>query len=304
MKYKDAGVDIDAGNELVERIKGMPSTLGIGEFAGSWALGAGDNSELVATTDGIGTKFDMAWATGCNVHCMNAGVDLVCALVNDLVAADATPLFVLDYLSMPYFDIPRAEAVVRGIAEGCRFSGAKLLGGETAEMPTHWEPTLAGFAVGVREQRLRPRAEAGHAIIGFPSSGVHTNGLSLVRAVFGDELVNEQLLKEVLKPSKNYTWTSRLVEASGYPVYGKAHITGGGLVENIQRALPDGLRPSLSWDWPVPEIFGRIQSRGVLQAEMRRVFNMGIGFAMIVSPKHVQHFVNGGVIEIGEVVTS
>ena len=304
ISYRDAGVDIDAGDDLVERIKPfakatrIPEVLAdVGGFAGLCALPQGvDDPVLVSGTDGVGTKLKIAFMTG--VH-GTIGRDLVGMCVNDVVTTGARPLFFLDYFATGKLDVGVAEQVVRGIAEACRESGCALLGGETAELPGMYadgEYDLAGFAVGVVS---RPkivdgkRASAGDRLVALPSSGLHSNGYSLARRVLlesmklglGDRperLSGVTVGEALLAPTRLYAAQVQAVLAAGVDVRAMCHVTGGGLPGNLPRVLPEGLGVRLAPAWPRPPIMDLIGER-VDEAEMRRVFNLGVGFVFVVA---------------------
>ena len=299
LTYKDAGVDIDAGNEFVERIKPhvkrtrRPEVVsGLGGFGGMFALPPGRYKEpvLVSGTDGVGTKLMLAKQVG--VH-STIGVDLVAMCVNDVLVQGAEPLFFLDYFACGKLDTDVASDVVAGIAEGCVQSGAALIGGETAEMPDMYadgDYDLAGFTVGVVEREKLidgSRIEAGDAIIALASSGPHSNGYSLIRKVLQrspDSLI-EGLPAGVrlLEPTRIYVKAiAKLGEA--VDIRGLAHITGGGLTENIPRVLPAGLDAELDTDsWSQGPVFDWLAEHGGIElAEMRRTFNCGVGMVAIV----------------------
>jgi phosphoribosylformylglycinamidine cyclo-ligase len=308
LTYRDAGVDIDAGDELVERIKGhvrrtlRPEVMtDLGGFAGLCALPSGYREPvLVACTDGVGTKLKLAFMT--HRH-DTVGIDLVAMSVNDLVVSGAEPLFFLDYFASGRLDVGVAERVIAGIAEGCREAGCALLGGETAEMPGLYAPgeyDLAGFCVGVVEKsrRIDGRAIApGDRLLGLASSGFHSNGYSLVRRVFVDELradmsrpppgidTHTPLGDVLLAPTRIYVRSLRRLAAADL-LRGAAHITGGGLVDNPTRMLPPGAPLALQLGvgtWPVPPIMTLLARAGhVSPDEMRRTFNMGIGMVVCV----------------------
>ncbi|KAH7861632.1 hypothetical protein Vadar_028658 [Vaccinium darrowii] len=289
--YKDAGVDIDAGSELVRRIAKMAP--GIGGFGGLFPLG---DSYLVAGTDGVGTKLKLAFETG--IH-DTIGIDLVAMSVNDIVTSGAKPLFFLDYFATSHLDVDLAEKVIRGIVDGCQQSDCTLLGGETAEMPDFYaegEYDLSGFAVGIvpKESVIDGKnIKVGDVLIGLPSSGVHSNGFSLVRRVLArsglslkNQLPGETVtLGEVLMaPTVIYVKQVLDIISKG-GVKGIAHITGGGFTDNIPRVFPEGLGAVIYKDsWLVPPVFKWIQEAGRIEdAEMRRTFNMGIGMVLVVS---------------------
>ena len=302
LTYKDAGVDVDAGDAFVDRIKPLvartmrPEVLGgLGGFGGLFRLAPERYRDpvLVAGTDGVGTKLRLA--LDLERH-GGVGVDLVAMCVNDLIVCGAEPLFFLDYFATGRLEPERGAAVVEGIVRGCEAAGCALLGGETAEMPGMYageDYDLAGFAVGVVERdRLidGSRAAPGDVLIGLPSSGVHSNGFSLVRRILehsgagleeplGDATVGDALIE----PTRVYVAAVRaLTEA--VDVRALAHITGGGLPGNLPRALPDGVGARLSrGSWPRPAIFGWLQERGnVADEEMLRTFNEGLGMVAAV----------------------
>ena len=310
--YKDAGVDIDAGDRLVDRIKPLARSVrtaevldGIGGFAGLCALPPNmSNPVLVSGTDGVGTKLEVAFAMG--VH-DTVGIDLVAMCVNDIVTVGAKPLFFLDYFATGKLDVDAGEAVVRGIVEGCRQAGCALLGGETAEMPGMYPPgtyDLAGFAVGVveRERTIDGRAiEAGDAIIGVASSGIHSNGLSLARRIVqkrldGDFTRNVDALggaigDVLLTPTRIYAGAvAALIETLGSRVHGICHITGGGLPGNLPRIFPKGLGAQLDLkSYQAPPIFDWMADAGpVDETEMLRTFNVGVGLCVVVPSDAVE----------------
>ncbi len=289
LTYREAGVDIDAGDELVERIKPhvrrtfRPEVIGdLGGFGGLFSVPKGyTDPVLVSGTDGVGTKLKVAFATGRHD---TIGIDLVAMCVNDVAVAGAEPLFFLDYFASGKLDIAVGEAVVRGIADGCRQAGCALIGGETAELPGMYadgEYDLAGFAVGIVERgkildgaRIRP----GDAVIGVASSGLHSNGYSLARRV----LSTTEDADALLAPTRIYVRAMRAAMAAG-DIKGFAHITGGGLVENPPRVLADGLVMRLDErSWPLPVVFQKIAASGVARSEMRRTFNCGLGLVAVV----------------------
>jgi phosphoribosylformylglycinamidine cyclo-ligase len=319
--YRDAGVDLDAAHETVSRLGAIvekthiPGVLSdIGGFGGLFGLreagvvsGEGADPVLVAGTDGVGTKLKLAFELDRHD---TIGIDCVAMCVNDVITTGARPLFFLDYFATGKLRPDQAEAVVGGIAEGCKLSGCALIGGETAEMPGFYaegEYDMAGFCVGAVERAglLRPeRVSAGDAIVGVASSGVHSNGYSLVRKVIADndldlsasypELHTEASLGEVLlEPTRIYA--ALVAELLDEVTVGSlAHITGGGFYENLPRTLPDGCGASIDTDcWERPAIFDFLQDRGAIDAdEMYRVFNMGVGLAVIVSDDQTQQVID------------
>lgn len=321
--YRDSGVDIDAGNALVRAIAPLVKATArpgadaaIGGFGGLFDLkAAGFNDPiLVAANDGVGTKLKIAIETG--IH-DTVGIDLVAMCVNDLIVQGAEPLFFLDYFATGHLETGVAEAVVKGIASGCKEAGCALIGGETAEMPGMYadgEYDLAGFAVGAAERgMLLPRddIEAGDVLVGLPSSGVHSNGFSLVRrlvanagldwaspAPFAPEM---SLGEALLTPTRIYVGDAlRLVR--GGQVKALAHITGGGLTENIPRVLPDGRGFELeAGSWAVPPVFDWLQASARLDAaEMQRTFNCGVGMVAVAGEAQAGEVIsqagNGAVI--------
>ena len=303
LSYLDAGVDIDAGNELVERIKpAVKSTnrsgvvTGLGGFGGLFQLDTKRYKEplLVSGTDGVGTK--LLLARQLERH-DTIGIDLVAMCVNDILTCGAEPLFFLDYYATGKLKIDNAVAIIEGIAEGCRQSGCALIGGETAEMPGMYaqdEYDLAGFAVGVvdRPQLINgSQIKAGHVVLGLESSGPHSNGYSLIRKVLeksGDDptmpLGESTLGEALLTPTRIYVKTLLpLIEQ--HAIDGLAHITGGGISENIIRVIPDGLGLEIDLSaWQFPAVFNWLQTRGgIKEQEMLRTFNCGIGMVILVA---------------------
>jgi phosphoribosylformylglycinamidine cyclo-ligase len=308
LSYKDAGVDIDAGDALVDRIKPLARrTLREGVLAGIGGFGAlfevprrYREPVLVSGTDGVGTKLKLAFALDRHD---TVGIDLVAMSVNDILVQGAEPLFFLDYFACGRLAVDTAAQVIGGIATGCEQAGCALIGGETAEMPGMYpdgEYDLAGFAVGVVEKsRIVSGAtiEPGDVVLGLPSSGAHSNGYSLVRRVIErawgaidsprmrDDLDGRPFADAVMAPTRIYV--KPLLELMGHvPVKGMAHITGGGLVENVPRILGDALQAVLYRDaWSMPPLFHWLQREGAIaDAEMHRVFNCGIGMVVVVAP--------------------
>lgn len=302
--YADAGVDIDAGNALVDRIKPAakrtqrPGTMsGLGGFGALFDLkGAGYNDPvLVAATDGVGTKLRIAIDTG---YFDGVGIDLVAMCVNDLVCQGAEPLFFLDYFATGKLDTDQAATVIEGIAEGCVQSGTALIGGETAEMPGMYpvgDFDLAGFAVGAMErgQDLPADVQVGDVLLGLGSNGVHSNGYSLVRKLvemsgLGWEAAcpwsDKTLGQELLTPTRLYVKQAlAAVRAGG--VHALAHITGGGLTENLPRVLPEDMGATIDLDtWTLPAVFAWMRELGGMNdAEMLKTFNCGLGMILVVS---------------------
>lgn len=309
--YRQTGVDIERGEEVVRRIRPLarstfrPEVLGdIGTFGGLFRLGAERYVDpvLVSGTDGVGTKLKLAFLMDRHD---TVGIDLVAMCVNDIIVSGAEPLFFLDYLAVGELVVSKAEAIVQGIAEGCRQAGCSLIGGETAELPSFYqkgEYDLAGFSVGVVErvailtgEKIKP----GDAIIGLASSGLHSNGFSLVRRVLLEQAelsldssldgLDNTLGETLLTPTRIYV-TTILQLIKDFSIHGLAHITGGGITRNVPRVLPQGCRADIRKNtWPIPPIFSHIQKFGhVEEDEMYRVFNMGIGFVLVVSADQEQ----------------
>jgi phosphoribosylformylglycinamidine cyclo-ligase len=310
-KYSEAGVDIDKGNEFVSRIKGLVKethghgVLGdLGGFSGLFAIGnAGyEDPVLISSTDGVGTKLNVAIL--CNKH-DTIGIDLVAMCVNDVIVSGAKPLFFLDYFAISTLDLDVATEVVRGIAKGCKISKCALIGGETAEMPGLYKKgdyDLAGFVVGIGERNEiidGSDIRVGNKIIGLASSGLHSNGYSLVRKVFFEELglsatdeVKElgcTVGEELLKPTRIYV-QSVLKVLRNFTINGLIHNTGGGFIDNIPRILPKGCRAVIkAGSWDMPPVFPFLQNKGEIPVdEMYRTFNMGIGMMALVPDNEVE----------------
>ena len=308
LTYRDAGVDIDAGDALVDRIKPLARrTMREGVLAGIGGFGAlfevprrFKEPVLVSGTDGVGTKLRLAFEWGAHD---TVGIDLVAMSVNDVLVQGAEPLFFLDYFACGKLDVDVAARVVGGIARGCEESGCALIGGETAEMPGMYPPgeyDLAGFCVGAVEKSAIVDGRAivpGDVVLGIASSGVHSNGYSLVRrivervgaAALPATLDGQPFRERVMAPTRLYV-KPVLAAMQQLRVKGMSHITGGGLVENIPRCLPEGTTAVLEQRaWPRPEIFDWLQREGgVAEAEMHRTFNCGIGFVLVVAPDDAQ----------------
>jgi phosphoribosylformylglycinamidine cyclo-ligase len=318
MNYKDSGVDIEAGNAFVEKIKGMVPT--IGGFNGMMKVPTGyEKPVLVSGTDGVGTKLNVAGVANIHNSHKGVGIDLVAMCVNDVITSGAKPLYFLDYIATGKLDSLVLEAVIEGILEGCNQSGMDLLGGETAEMPRMYDDgkyDLAGFCTGIVEEfdvvdgsLIKP----GDKVIGLASSGLHSNGFSLINklmfmwdrrdgidSLFGideyKDFFDLHPIEEVLTPTTIYApIVKKLLDE--FPILGMAHITGGGLPENLPRCLPEGLTVDVDYSaWERPEIFKNIAKHGnVSEEEMRNVFNLGIGFCLVVPPDvvdDVMKFIN------------
>jgi phosphoribosylformylglycinamidine cyclo-ligase len=302
--YRDAGVDIEAGDALVEAIKPLAKATnragvlgGLGGFGALFDLKAAGFIDpiLVSTTDGVGTKLKIAIETG--IHDF-VGIDLVAMCVNDLVVQGAAPLFFLDYFATGALDVAAASKIIGGIAKGCEIAGCALVGGETAEMPgmyAHGDYDLAGFSVGAAERgHLLPAGvAAGDAILALPSAGVHSNGFSLVRKIAQDAALGWDtpalfvdgltVAEALMTPTRIYVKPMLALHKAGL-LKGAAHITGGGLPGNLPRALPKGCGAHLRGPWVMPPVFPWLARHGgVAPAEMLRVFNCGVGMTLITA---------------------
>ena len=303
VSYKDAGVDIDAGAQFVENIKSLVKSTfdsnvigGIGSFAGAYELPTGYKKPvMLGATDGVGTKLKLAIDSG---KFDTVGVDLVAMCVNDLICNFGSPLFFLDYYATSKLDIDESTAVVSGIAEGCRQSECSLIGGETAEMPGMYAPKdfdLAGFAVGIAEKdemnRL-PHVKSGDILVALPSSGIHSNGYSLVRKLFFEKLDykfdtlvdGRPLIDILLEPTKIYV---KIFKKLKDKINALAHITGGGIIENLPRVLPDNLQAIVKKDSIRTLPIYELMKSHIEEMEMYRTFNMGVGMVLVVSPQNV-----------------
>ena len=307
MDYKTAGVDVTAGRAFVERIKSCVEKThksevigGLGGFGGCIRIPKGYESPvLVAGTDGVGTKLELAQQYGCH---FGVGIDLVAMCVNDVITNGARPLFFLDYIASGTLTPDALAEVIEGIASGCGQSNCSLLGGETAEMPGFYPSgryDLAGFCVGVVENHYLidgKQINCDDQIIGIKSNGVHSNGFSLVRKVLSLANVDENtlygreksnLIQSFLEPTAIYVQLIGKLLKENLPIHGMAHITGGGLPENLPRIFPPGLSPRLDkTSWEIPELFNWLQNAGdIPEIDLWNTFNMGIGFCLIV-PKN------------------
>lgn len=309
--YKKSGVDISAGNDLVEKIKPYAKSTAVtgtnSDLGGFGALfdlkqcGFKDPI-LVSATDGVGTKLKLAFEL--NIH-DTIGIDLVAMSVNDLVVQGAKPLFFLDYYSTSKLEVSVASQVIKGIADGCKQAGCALIGGETAEMPGIYsggEYDLAGFAVGAveRDEILPKETKAGDVLIGLRSSGLHSNGFSLARYILKEKniplsqkLSDKTIGELLLEPTKIYV-KSCLEAVKTSKVKAMAHITGGGLIENLPRVLSKGVEAKIDYNsWQQNEIFSFLQKEGdVVDEEMHRTFNCGIGMVLVVDKNHVDEIIN------------
>ena len=294
MDYKSSGVDIEAGNAFVDSIKDTvksthrPEVIGgLGGFNGMMRIPEGYKKPiLVSGADGVGTKLDIAqiWDKHYEV-----GIDLVAMCVNDVITCGAEPLYFLDYIATGKLEPEKLSSIVSGIAEGCIMSGCTLLGGETAEMPSMYSDMrydLAGFCTGIIEEDDiidGSNIRRGDLIIGIESSGLHSNGFSLINDMLWRHKIAYLEMPELSTPTRIYASVVKEL-ISEFPILGMAHITGGGIIENIPRCIPDGLRADVNYDsWPLPDIFKKIMFAGEIPPEeMKRVFNLGIGFCLIV----------------------
>ncbi len=304
-RYRQAGVDIEKADQFVKNISELVKTThtsavlsDLGGFSGMVALNTEhiEQPVLVSSTDGVGTKLKIAFMT--DKH-DTIGIDMVAMCVNDIIVTGARPLFMLDYLATGQLKLGVAEAVVAGVVEGCRQAGCALVGGETAEMPGMYAPgeyDLAGFTVGVVDRSGiidGPEVRRGAAVVGVASSGLHSNGFSLVRKIVFEELglsVDDRVAglegtvgEVLLTPTRIYVEAFKNIQRD-FSIMGAAHITGGGLLENLPRVLPAGCKAMIQkGSWPVPPVFGWLQEAGKLsEREMNRTFNSGLGLALVV----------------------
>ena len=316
ISYKDSGVDIDAGNSLVERIKPLVKETfnknvvgGIGSFAGAFRIPKGyKNPVLLSSTDGVGTKLKLAIESK---KYDTVGIDLVAMCVNDLICNFGEPLFFLDYYATGKLDVDVASEVIKGIAKGCKEAECALIGGETAEMPGMYSENdfdLAGFAVGVAEEdELNPKVKEGDILIALPSSGIHSNGYSLVRKLFfeklkmkfDDEIDGKKLIDILLTPTRIYVKDFKRLKPY---LNALAHITGGGIIENLPRVLPENLEAIVYKEKiKVLPIF-EYMAEYVEENEMFRTFNMGVGMVLAVSEENVDNVLkNSDGYVIGEI---
>jgi len=316
VSYKDAGVDIDAGNTLVERIKPFVKETfnsnvvgGIGSFAGAFRMPQGYKKPvLLSATDGVGTKLKLAIDAK---KYDTVGIDLVAMCVNDLICNFGEPLFFLDYYATGKLDVDAAAETVKGIAEGCKQAECALIGGETAEMPGMYSEDdfdLAGFAVGVAEEdELNPKVKEGDVLLAFPSSGIHSNGYSLVRKLFfeklnmkfDDEIEGKKLIDILLTPTRIYVKEFKKFKDK---LNALAHITGGGIVENLPRVLPQDLEAVVYKDKIKTLPIFDFMAKYVDEAEMFRTFNMGVGLILAVDEKNADFIIsNSDAYLIGEI---
>jgi phosphoribosylformylglycinamidine cyclo-ligase len=311
LTYKKSGVDIDKGNKLVDIIKPFTKSTfnsnvinDIGSFGALYGIRKSKykNPVLVSSTDGVGTKLNIAFQL--NRH-DTVGIDLVAMCVNDILTSGARPLFFLDYFATGKLSTKKAAEVIKGIATGCKMADCALIGGETAEMPGFYSPSeydLAGFSVGIVDRKAiidGSKIKAGDVVLGLSSSGLHSNGYSLARKLFFDikgfsarkrlKELGCSVGEELLKPTRIYV-KSILKLLKSYKIKGLAHITGGGITENLPRVLPKGLKAVIEkGSWPVQDVFNYIRNEGgVPEDEMYKTFNMGIGFILIVNKNDAQ----------------
>jgi len=299
MDYKSSGVDIEAGNAFVTSIKDtVKSTYrpevvgGFGGFNGMIKIPEGYKKPiLVSGADGVGTKLWIAQIWGKHYE---VGVDLVAMCVNDVITCGAEPLYFLDYIATGKLDVKKLSEIITGIATGCTMSGCTLLGGETAEMPSMYDSLkydLAGFCTGVVEEDDiidGSNISKGDLIIGIESSGLHSNGFSLINDMLWRHQIAYLKMPELSTPTRIYVSVVKEL-INEVPILGMAHITGGGIVENLPRCIPDGLKANVNYDsWPLPDIFKKIMLAGEIPPEeMKRVFNLGIGYCIVI-PKEAE----------------
>jgi phosphoribosylformylglycinamidine cyclo-ligase len=317
MDYKSSGVDIEAGNAFVDSIKDSVKSThrpevvgGLGGFNGMMKIPEKyKRPVLVSGADGVGTKLNIAqiWDKHYNV-----GIDLVAMCVNDVITCGAEPLYFLDYIAIGKLESEKLKEIVQGVVNGCVISGCTLLGGETAEMPSMYDSLkydLAGFCTGVVEEDQiidGSKIKEGDKIIGIASSGIHSNGFSLINDMLWRQKIAFADMPELATPTRIYAPLIRYL-AKKIPILGMAHITGGGLPENLPRCLPKGLKPLIDWNsWEIPDLFNKIMLAGdISKEEMWRVFNMGIGYCVVVSKEHVNDamsLIGNDCWTIGEVV--
>lgn len=292
--YKDAGVDIEKGDRFASFIGKIPSkavSSSIGGFAGGLPVDLKKYKKplLFSCTDGVGTKLMVAMRLK---KYDTVGIDLVAMSVNDLIVCGIEPISFLDYIACGYLNETVLKEVIKGIVDGCEQAECVLTGGETAEMPDLYKEDdfdLAGFCVGIGDEEsilpFKNKMKAGDLLLAMPSTGVHSNGLSLARKALAK--CDDSVWEKLLTPTKIYVKEMKTLLATG-AILGAAHITGGGLEGNTVRALPAGLKPQFTWDWKVPEIFDLIQKEGCIEtAEMRKVFNMGLGIVLVAAAENV-----------------
>ena len=299
MNYKDSGVDIEAGNAFVERIKKVAPS--IGGFGGAFKIPSGyEKPVLVSGADGVGTKINIARIAN---DYTTIGYDLVAMCVNDVICSGAKPLYFLDYISTGKIDGKVLDQIMFGIVSGCDKAGIELIGGETAEHHRQTEYDLAGFCTGIVEENEildGSLIQKGDKVIGFPSSGLHSNGYTLINdMLWRHKIFYKDMPRELLEPTTIY---ASLIEKlkDEIPILGMAHITGGGIPENLPRCLPEGLSVDVDYNaWTLPDIFKKIMLAGEIpEEEMKKTFNMGIGFCIVVPPDvEVEEGIEIGTVE-------
>ena len=284
MDYKTSGVDIEAGNAFVERLKEKAPT--IGGFNGMFKVPSGyEKPVLVSGADGVGTKINIARIAN---DYTTIGIDLVAMCVNDVICCGAKPLYFLDYISTKKID-DNLDQIMEGVIKGCELAGMDLLGGETAEHPRQNGYDLAGFCTGIVEEDKiidGSKIEPGHLVIGIESSGLHSNGFSLINDMLWRHKIFYKEHPELLTPTTIYSPLIMYLLRKKRPIHGMAHITGGGIPENLPRCLPKGLKVEVDYEsWERPEIFDIIKKNAAVEEdEMRNIFNLGIGYCLIVPP--------------------
>ena len=294
MDYKTSGVDIEAGNAFVEKLR--EKAPGIGGFGGMFKIPDGYSEPiLVSGTDGVGTKINICQISG---DYTSIGIDLVAMCVNDVITCGAKPLYFLDYISTGKLS-PICDQIIEGVLKGCELARIELIGGETAEHPRHAPPPaygddieLAGFSTGIVEQNEIVDGHlirSGDKIVGLPSSGIHSNGYSIINDMLWRHKISYKDTPELITPTTIYAMEVQHL-MNTIPIMGMAHITGGGLQENIDRIIPEGMSAHIDWtSWERPQIFNKIKDKGEIpEEEMRRVFNCGIGYALII-PRDVDY---------------
>ena len=285
MNYKDAGVDLELGRTFVEKLQNIVPT--IGGFNGMMKIPEEyEKPVLVSSTDGVGTKLNIAKVFD---DYSTIGIDLVAMCVNDIITSGAQPLYFLDYISTGKIDVEVLSQIVDGIVKGCDIAGCKLLGGETAEHPRQRDIDMSGFCTGIIEENAEVSGDiikAGDVVIGLASSGLHSNGYSLINDMLWRQKIFYRDMPELLTPTTIYVPVINEL-MNEIPILGMAHITGGGIPENLPRCIPDGLKAEVDYDsWERPEVFKKIAKAGdISEEEMRNVFNLGIGYCLVVPPK-------------------
>ena len=297
MDYKSSGVDIEAGNAFVERLKEKAPS--IGGFSGAFKVPSGyEKPVLVSGADGVGTKLRIASIFN---DYTTIGIDLVAMCVNDVICSGAKPLYFLDYISTPKID-DKLDQIMEGIIKGCEISEVELIGGETAEHSEQSYHDLAGFCTGIVEESEildGSLIQKGDKVIGFPSNGLHSNGYTLINDLLWRHKIFYKETPELLAPTAIY-WPRVKHYMDEIPILGMAHITGGGIPENLPRCLPEGLSVEVNYNaWKLPDIFMKIMLAGEIpEEEMKRTFNMGIGFCIVVPPDvELEEGIEMGIVE-------